>query len=103
MPVVMKKDISFDVDFDYVLSENIIINLTAHVQLQHSSPHYLVSDFHFKNHPGGAPLLNDINIKAIKSKGRTSWMHTDSRKETVLSMAIGKAIEAKNMIEFEDE
>ena len=99
----MKKDISFDVDFDYVLSESIKINLTANVQLVHSKPHYLVSDFHFKNNPGGAPLLNDINIKAIKNKGKVSWLHLDSSKETVLSMAIGKAIEAQNRVEFADK
>lgn len=96
----MKNNISFDVDFDYALSENITISLTANVQLLHSKPHYQVSNFHFRNNPGGAPLLNDIQIIAIKSRNRTSWIHVDSRKETVLSMAIGKAIEANNLVEF---
>jgi len=95
----MEKDISFDVDFDYALSENIAIRLTAKVQLRHSTPHYLVSDFHFKDKPNGSPLLNDVNIMAISNKKNTSWVHVDSRKETVLSMAIGKAIEAKAIVE----
>ena len=98
----MKDDISFDVDFDYTLSEKISINLTAKVQLQHSSPHYLVSDFYFKNNPDGSPPLNDINIVAIKKKNGISWVHADSRKETILSMAIGKAIEEKGLAETED-
>lgn len=98
----MKNNISFDVDFNYVLSDNITLSLTANVQLLHSTPHYLVSNFHFKNNPGGTPLLNDINIIAVKNKGKISWMHMDSRKETVLSMAIGKAIEANSKIEFGD-
>lgn len=98
----MKENISFDVTFDYALSENITINLTANVQLLHSTPHYVVSNFHFKNNPGGDPLLNDINIIAVRKKGKISWIHVDSRKETVLSMAIGKAIEAKNLVEFGD-
>jgi hypothetical protein len=93
-------NISFDVNFDYALSENITISLTANVQLLHSTPHYLVSNFHFDKNPGGAPLLNDINIIATRKKGKISWIHVDSRKETVLSMAIGKAIEARNMVEF---
>ena len=36
---------------------------------------------------------------AISNKKNTSWVHVDSRKETVLSMAIGKAIEAKAIVE----
>lgn len=98
----MKNNISFDVEFNYALSENITLSLTANVQLLHSTPHYLVSDFHFKNHPVGTPLLNDIDIKAVRKNGKISWIHMDSRKETVLSMAIGEAIEANNMVEFGD-
>ena len=99
----MKTDISFDVDFDYSLSENITIHLTAKVELHHSVPHYIISDFHFKENPGGSPLLNDIDIMATKTSKGISWLHSDSRKETVLSNAIGKAIEEKNMVEFARE
>ena len=99
----MKEDISFYIDFNYALSDNIIIPLTANIQLQHSAPHYVISNFHFKNNPGGNPLLNDINILAIKNKKGIRWVHTDSRKETMLSMAIGKAIEEKGMVEFENK
>ena len=98
----MKNNASYDFDFDYALSENITLSLTANVQLLHSKPHYLVSNFHFKSNPEGTPLLNDINIIAVKNKGKISWIHMDSRKETVLSMAIGKAIEANSMVEFGD-
>lgn len=96
----MKTDISFDVNFDYSLSENITIHLTAAVQLQHSIPHYTISNFHFQESPGGKPLLNDIDIMAIKKNNDISWVHTDSRKETILSAAIGKAIEEKTQVEF---
>jgi len=96
----MKKNIFFDVDFDYALSEKISICLTAKVQLLHSIPHYLVSNFHFKDKPDSNPLLNDINIMAIKNKKSINWVHVDSRKETELSIAIGKAIEAKNVVEI---
>ena len=99
----MKTDISFDVDFDYALSEIITIHLTATVELQHSVPHYIISNFHFKENPCGNPLLNDMNLIAIKTDTGISWVHSDSRKETVLSSAIGKAIEKKNEVEFADE
>jgi hypothetical protein len=95
----MKQNISFDVDFDYALSENITIRLTANVQLHHSIPHYVVSNFRFKNNPQGSPLLDDVNIVAISNKKGISWVHADSRKETVLSMAIGKVIEEKTIVE----
>ena len=99
----MKTDISFDVDFDYSLSENITIHLTANVQLQHSVPHYTVSNFHFKDNQDGSPLLNDIDIMAIKKANGISWVHCDSRKETVLSIAIGNAIEKETNVEFANE
>jgi len=99
----MKPGISFDVDFDYALSENITIRLTANVQLQHSIPHYIVSNFHFKENPDGSPLLNDIDIMAIKTSKGISWLHSDSRKETILSMSIGNAIEKKTSVEFVNE
>jgi len=96
----MKPAISFDVDFDYALSENITLGLTANVQLHHSTPHYSITNFHFKKSPNGAPLLPDIEIMAVKRKDGISWVHTDSCKETILSSAVGKAIEAKNNVEI---
>jgi hypothetical protein len=61
----MKPENSFNVDFDYALSETITLKLTASVQIKHSIPHYRVSNFHFKNNPSGPSLLPDIDIKAI--------------------------------------
>src|SRR5438045_7595564 len=95
----MKKNISFNVDFDYTLSEDLTLRLTANVQLLHSTPHYLISDIHFKNNSGCSPLLDDINIMAVKNKKGLSWVHADSRKETMLSTAVGKAIEEMNKVE----
>lgn len=99
----MKKDISFNIDFEYALSENINIILTAHVQLKHSTPHYVVTDFNFRKNPGNSPLLNDINIIALKNNNRIRWIHADSQKETLLSMSVGKAIEAMNLVELGNE
>lgn len=97
----MKTQSSFSVEFNYTLSENVILRLTAHVQLHHSIPHYRISDFHFKSYPSGHPLLPDIDIVAIKKKDGISWVHSDSLKETLLSVAVGKAIEERNGIDIE--
>ena len=95
----MKTETSFSVNFHYSLSENITVNLTANVQLRHSEPNYLVTDFHFRNNPDGSALLPDISIIAIRNESGLSWVHTDSRKETRLSIAVGAAIEAMGNVE----
>ena len=96
----MKPENSFDVDFNYPLSEDLMPLLTATVQLHHSNPHYLVTNFHFKKNECGSALLPDINIMAIKTETGAKWVHTDSKKETRLSIAVGRAIEARGDVEF---
>ena len=99
----MNTNTTFNIDFDYALSDNILIRLTATVQPQHSVPHYLVTNFHFRSNPGGSPALPDINLVALKREGGISWVHTDSRKETMLSIAVGKAIERTVSVEFAND
>jgi hypothetical protein len=96
----MQPENCFTVDFDYSLSETITLKISASVQLRHSQPHYHISDFHVLNNSKGRSLLPDINIMAIKKGNTISWVHTDSLKETILSTAIGKAIEATNSFEI---
>ena len=96
----MKTETFFYIDFNYALSEQITTRLTANVQLQHSLPHYLITNFHLEDDPNGSPLLPDIDIVAIKDEKGIRWVHLDSRKETVLSTAIGKSIEARGDVEF---
>ncbi|HYK47463.1 MAG TPA: hypothetical protein VEV83_19940 [Parafilimonas sp.] len=99
----MNTNTTFKIDFDYALSENILIRLTATVQPQHSIPHYLVTNFHFRTNPEGSPPLPDISVLALKRQGTISWVHTDSRKETMLSVAVGKAIERTVSVEFAND
>jgi hypothetical protein len=96
----MKPSNAFNIEFDYTLSDEITLKLTAIVELQHSMPHYYVTDFHLKNHPLHAEFLPDIDIMAIKINDGIKWIHTDSCKETVLSAAIGKAIEERGNFEI---
>ena len=96
----MKPHTSFNVDFNYALSENISLEVTASVQLQHSEPHYRVSNFCLKHRPGSHELLPEIDIMAVQNGELLSWVHTDSRKETLLSMAVGKAIEERGEVEI---
>jgi hypothetical protein len=66
----MKAQSSFSVEFDYTLSENVILRLTANAKLHHSIPHYRISDFQFKNFSSEYPLLPDIDIMAVKKERR---------------------------------
>lgn len=90
----------FEINFEYSLTAQITIHLSATVKLHHSDPYYIISDFHLQNHTAEYPLLPDIKIKAIKDIDSISWVHIDSLQESVLSMAVGKAIENKGDIEI---
>ena len=96
----MKPRTSFNIDFNYALSENINLEVTASVQLQHSEPHYRISSFCLKHRPHSRELLPEIDIMALQNGEFLSWIHTDSRKETLLSMAVGKAIEERGEVEI---
>ena len=99
----MKPIKSFNVDFDYALSDHLNLKLTAKVELHHSDPYYLITDFYLKNYHGENPLLADIKIKAVQEDDNISWVHTDSEKESMLSVSIGKAIEEKGNVEISVE
>jgi hypothetical protein len=62
--------------------------LSADVEVHHSDLFYVVKNIRRKG--GKVSLLPDMTIKKLKS----GWVHTDSEKDTQLSKAAGKAIEA---------
>jgi hypothetical protein len=89
----------FEIIFDFPLAtSDLIVSLRATAELHHSEPYFVVNDFHASNaepdseHPSSLPRQE---IKRIKNKKGYIWVHRDSEKETLLSMAIGKAIDEK--------
>jgi hypothetical protein len=85
--------IQFPVPLDS--SERTII-LNASVRLHHSLPHYKVSDINLAGSAGKQPpLLADIDIKCVDREGVMAWVHLDSGKTSILSLAAGHAIENK--------
>ncbi len=72
-----------------------IVNLEAKAQLHHSSPYYIVDGFNYPDHTAGNTIsfLPEQKIRQIKEGQISKWVHTDSDKETQLSIAIGEAIE----------
>ena len=76
---------SFAVD-----AAKIRVTLEAEVQEHHSQTYYVISNFQIPGYRGHA-LLPPITIE--RSNGL--WVHKDSGKATNLSIAVGKAIDAR--------
>jgi hypothetical protein len=88
----------FEIKFDFALAHSdLIISLSATAELHHSTPYYVVDHFHF---PGMRPGKEDLfvlppqEITQVTRCDKKIWVHKDSERESLLSQAIGKAIEA---------
>jgi len=90
-------DKPLDITFDFpVAHSSFTIPLKATAQLHHSEPYYVVDSFVFERRDetfSQLSLLPRIEIKYLKCGNTGSWVHTSSERESLLSQAIGKAIE----------
>ena len=89
-------DNTFEITFDFPISHSsFTIPLKATVQPHHSEPSYVVDSFFFenRNRSESALSLPGIDIKYLKAGNMGSWVHKSSERESLLSQAIGKAIE----------
>lgn len=85
---------SFTIQFDYTFNEiPITIQLQAKVTAQKTNPIYKVSDFTIAGNGSTGHALSEIEIEKRLVKGVTSWVHTDSKKETYLSILTGRCID----------
>ena len=81
---------TYSIAFEYQLEDsNLIVPLTADVEVHHSETYYIVKNFKTRSHRQ-ASVLPDLIIG--KKNGR--WVHLDSEKESHLSIQVGKSIEA---------
>ena len=87
----------FEIIFDFPLADpDLIISLKASAEMHHSDPYYVIDNFHLinsKSNNRDASILPPQEIKKIQEGSSELWVHKDSGRETVLSMALGKAIE----------
>ncbi len=87
----------FEIDFDIALApSDLTISLTATAKLHHSVPYYIVDHFHFagvKPSDEALSFLPPQEIMQITRGNAKVWVHRDSQRESILSQAIGKAIE----------
>ncbi|MFI5130726.1 MAG: hypothetical protein ACHQFX_12070 [Chitinophagales bacterium] len=87
----------FEIKFDFALAHSdLTISLRATATLHHSHPYYVVDHFHID---GGILAKDDISvlpaqeIKQVIRGGTRVWVHKDSERESLLSLAIGKSID----------
>lgn len=92
-------DKPFAIHFEFPVEHSgFTVAVKATAQLHHSEPYYVVHAFHLANSksPGPVPPISILPAQEIKylKKGNTgSWVHKDSERESMLSLALGKAIE----------
>ena len=93
----------FEIKFDFPLAHSDQnITLKATVELHHSDPYYVIDNFRFaasKPKKSEPSVLPSLEIKRIKKGGGLVWVHCDSERESLLSIAVGKAIEKKTNVE----
>jgi len=78
------------IEFDFMMeSARFNIRLQADVEEHHSNVYYLVKNIRAAGHEGPS-ILPDIRIH----KRHGLWVHTDSGKETHLSLTVGQALDA---------
>jgi hypothetical protein len=87
----------FEVRFDFPLAHSdLSISLKATAELHHSDPYFVIDNFSFasakpaRKEPSVLPAQE---IKQIRRNGSMVWVHCDSERESLLSIALGKAIE----------
>jgi hypothetical protein len=89
---------SFEINFDFALApSDMTVSLTATAELHHSIPYYVVDHFHFAGvepEEGQLSFLPPQEIRQITRGDAKIWVHKDSERESILSRAMGKAIEA---------
>lgn len=87
----------FEIKFDFPLAHSdLIISLKATAELHHSQPYYVVDHFQpasSTNGQGEPSILPPQEIKQIERNSVKVWVHKDSEKESVLSLAIGNGID----------
>jgi hypothetical protein len=101
----MKK--TFEIKFDFPLEHSEqTISVKAVASLHHSNPYYVIENFQFAGKKGSRQhmsLLPKQEIKKVPKKGNGyTWVDRDSGKESLLSLAIGKAIDAKGNAEADE-
>ncbi len=84
----------FEIKFDFPLAHSdLLVSLMATVEIHHSDTYYVVDNFHFLDKSSGPSILPTLELKQVPRGSSKVWVHKDSGRETLLGLAIGKAID----------
>lgn len=89
----------FAIQFEFPAEHSgFTVAVKATAQLHHSEPYYVVQVFHLADRKSPRPIppisiLPAQEIRSLKKGNTGSWVHKDSERESMLSLAPGKTIE----------
>ncbi|HKO81428.1 MAG TPA: hypothetical protein VJU78_13575 [Chitinophagaceae bacterium] len=90
-------DKPFEIRFDFPLEHSSYsVALKARVQVHSSQDYYAVDSFFFETTNQSKEIISilpGVEIKYLKTDKKGTWVHKDSERESLLSRAIGEAIE----------
>ena len=94
---IYMKIATYTIAFDFdIRPAKMKIPLMADVELHFSEPHYIVRNIRMPYQTKDQPVLPEVDLKKV----RGIWVHSESGKESELSLAIGKAIDSRKLWNF---
>jgi len=98
--IVMLTCNSFNINIQSALSENINVKLKAEIICDYLNNCYVINHLEVLNNDSSNIFNNEIKIKPVVQGNEICWVHTHSMRPSILSTAIGKAIEARGNVEM---
>lgn len=87
----------FEIKFEFpVAHSSLTISLKATAELHDQDAYYIINNFSLEEplaNGNGLSVLPAQEIKLSRRGNKTIWVHKDSDRESLLSLAIGEAIE----------
>lgn len=97
----MLKDHSFQICFECSFSPKDKLTLQATVNADYQQSCYVVRNIFVLNDSAiNKNFIDEIRIRPVVEEEKIIWIHTDSFRTSILSTAIGKAIEANGNLEM---
>jgi hypothetical protein len=91
---------TFHISFSCALADNITVKLKATVTCNYVKPCYVITGLQIINNTIATCFENEIKIRPVIHDDHINWLHINSLRTSILSTAIGKAIEARGYLEI---
>ena len=91
---------SFHINFQSALSENINVKVKADITCDYAHSYYVIHRLEITKNSFSNIFNNEIKIKPVVHDDQIVWLHVDSLRASILSTAVGKAIEARGFVEM---